>query len=556
MKIKKMALIFSSALIISNGYFAVINEAKAANNFIANMGPFKVSRAFCEKIQKISSIMNVYTNVTWPVVGVPGIATGLLSNTSALIDFCNFVTNLETLGTTEAIFYTANYANTLAEDKWTHHLNFMQDAWSLSNTFYDFESGTTKKGALKSVDTHRQLNDFANSSYKWYNKTFNDKDVALKTRGEREADMNEIARASYQKAILKEATNCPTGETNSPDYIKLYTTKIKPNEEKVEEYKEDMEFFRNQLMTMGPRFLSNEGELALYTKQVENIMIDASAYKITDKDKKETTTKAKKQKDGSVKQEKVSITRKIQKYQVLPNKEVVDNFKNAWTEKWSSWVTAQFLSRGSYGLFSNPKERVESEFKDLSYECNVNKLMKGVSTERADYSVLQEKKLNECKSQLKVQQKDAENLINYYADKLSESVRQYKTYQGKIWEVQSEYLGINRSVSKNVQDGFQQEEIRCADANNISEAVMTQLQLKSQAVNNDLTERIAKDMLKMSTIEIQKEEASVKASEEMAKRNKFAEKKAEEDAKASKTTLPPVPLDIPVNEEWMAAPKK
>jgi hypothetical protein len=533
---------------------APIQEAKAANNFISNLGPFKVSRAFCEKIQKISAIMNVYTNVTWPVVGIPGIATGLLSNTSALIDFCNFVTNLEALGTADAIFYAANYANTLAGEKWNHHLTFMQDAWSLSNTFYDFENGTTRKGALKSVDTHRQLNDFANSSYKWYNKTFNNKDAELRTRGEREADMAEISRASYQKAVLKEATNCPTGDNNSQDYTKLYNAKIKPSEDKSADYKEDIDFYKNQLLVMGPRFLANEGELAVYTKGIENLQVNGVSYTVTERTKTDKTTKPKKAKDGTVTQVPVTISRPIQKYQVLANKEVLDNFKTAWSKKWTSWVTGQYLSRGSYGLFNDPKGRVEEEFKDLSYECNPSRLMKGISSERADYSSYMDKKITDCKSQQKMKQKDAENLFAYYSDKLVEVLRQYKTEQGKIWEVQSEYLGINRSVTKKVQDGFQQEEVRCADANTISEAVLTQLQLKSQSVNNDLTERIAKDMLKMSTMEINKEEASVKSSEELAKRNQFVENKIKDDQKVSKTVLPPVPLEIPVKDSWAEQP--
>lgn len=209
-----------SMLLVAMAMFSVPQKAEAVN-----LGPFKVARGFCEKIQSLAPILNTYSMVQWPVVGFPGITMGLASNTSALLDFCNYIMQIEQLGTQDAIFFTGNYLNTLTDNKWNHHLEMADKTWNLANTVYDFEAGQQRKGTLTSVSTHREINDYMKTSYSWYHKTFNGKDAQLKNRGEREQEMNQFSGAAYRRAILSEALNCPSGQDNK-DYEKFMQLKL------------------------------------------------------------------------------------------------------------------------------------------------------------------------------------------------------------------------------------------------------------------------------------------------------------------------------------------
>ena len=141
-----------------------------------DLGPFNVTLGFCSQVSKLGSILNSYTIVEWPDTGVPGITMGLLSNTSVVLDFCNYLTQLEQLDTTSAIQYSANYLNQLTNKKWDDNFQQINRMWDITNTLYDTETGTYRQGALESASTHREINDFIKDSDQWYQQKFNGKD--------------------------------------------------------------------------------------------------------------------------------------------------------------------------------------------------------------------------------------------------------------------------------------------------------------------------------------------------------------------------------------------
>src|SRR5690606_13415393 len=114
-----------------------------------NLGPFSVTNAFCKKVDQVGAILNSFTVVQWPTTGYPGITMGMLSQSSVLMDFCTYINQLEHLDTTNAIFYSANYLNTLTGKKWDDHLQQADRTFNLANSLYDFENGQQRKGALE-----------------------------------------------------------------------------------------------------------------------------------------------------------------------------------------------------------------------------------------------------------------------------------------------------------------------------------------------------------------------------------------------------------------------
>ncbi len=510
-----------------------------------NLGPFRVGVQFCEQVQRLAPLLNVYSMVQWPVLGFPGITFGLSQNTSALLDFCDFIMQIEQLDTQDAIFFAGNYLNKLTDNKWGHHLTMADKTWNLANTVYDFESGQYRKGALTSVQTHRDINDFIGESYSWYNKTMNGKDVSLQTRGQREQDMNAFANTAYRRAILAEALSCPAGNTanGQKDYDKIYTNEIKPQEIIRDESKDDVEFFRSKLLDMGPRFMNNQGELQTYIAEVEKLMSQGVNYKVAIKKKTETTTKpGKAGADGKPVPQKVNVTKDTQVFTVQMFSDMFNKFKGDWSEKWSSYVTTAFLSAGSQGLLTDPQAKIEDEFRDLSYECNANRLMRGVSPDRPDYSKLQDERVEECRTNTRMNQKKAENLLNYYVGQLQTALYKHKNANAVIWTKESWYLGTMRSVNSQKQaDGFQQEEIKCSE--NMEPAEMQKLSLQQQQVEAEYAEMTAKQVLRQTTMMEQQAKAEKANADERKKKASFAEKQNERQKDAMKQGNTMVPLE-------------
>lgn len=165
-----MKNIFYSLILLIFLAFSPI-KAKAVD-----LGPFQVGLGFCSQVNKLSAILNSYTIIQWPVTGTPGITMGMLSNTSVILDFCNYLTQLESLDTVNAIQYSASYLNNLTAKKWDDNFQQIDRLWNISNTLYDMESGSFRKGALESASTHREINDFVKDSDQWYQQKFNGRD--------------------------------------------------------------------------------------------------------------------------------------------------------------------------------------------------------------------------------------------------------------------------------------------------------------------------------------------------------------------------------------------
>lgn len=530
---------------------APIKESKAAFGLTQDHPILK----FCDAATKIGLILSQYPMPhLWPSVQVlpfppfiaPGIVAGFASRTAVVIELCNLMYDIEALGTQGAIYATGRYLNNLTDNKWSHHLDMADQTWNLANTFYDFESGEKRKGTLQSASTHREINDYMKSSYGWYNKTFNDSDAQMKNRGEREQELNQFASLVSRRAILAEATTCPDA-SNNPNYEKIYKNEIQPWEKKKDLSNDDVIFFQGKILEMAPKFVNDQKELESFTSELENLMTQGVNYKVATQTKKEVTKKphpSKKDKEGHVVMVDASISKKTQIWSAMMFPDMFEDFRKKWGPKWQSWVTAQYV-QSSQGLLNNPRERVEKEFRDLSYECNSNRLMRGVDTERADYEKIRDERVEKCYAETPVNQKKAENMLNYYISQLQLSLKNLKDANAQIWTKESQYLGLSRAVTtttgKGANDAYQQEQVACSESQEMSMATMEKLSLKQKQVTTELKQVISKQYTKKTVMKEESRKASAAETEESNKRIGFAEQqKKSSDSNLRKNNVSPM----------------
>jgi hypothetical protein len=515
-----------------------MQKAKAVD-----LGPLSVTIGFCQQIDKVAAIVNSFTVVQWPTNGVPGVTTGLLSQTSVVMDFCTYITQMEQLDTTQAIFYTGNYLNQLTGLKWDDHLKQADATWNILNTVYDFEDGSTRQGAFESASTYQQMNDYIKDTYKWSNKTFNNRDAELKTRGQRESDMNRLASLAYQRSILKEMTNCPVPQDK--DYSKVYTNIIDPQTKKKEDAEEDYLFYKEKLLSMGPKFLDNETEMQRFVDQIEALETTGMTYTIKAGDISIASTKVdpkKKDAKGKPIQNKTTLTRKYQDFSVSISDRMYSDFNSQYSDRWKSFVSNSVIAGGSFGLLDSPQERIEKDYKDLSYECNPRKLMQGYDTNSGTYDQDLAKKKTQCEEQVQMSQKQVESLLAYYVNQMKGSLYIMKSANAIIWTTESREMGRTRVVTpgQKAEAGFQQEQVKCSES--LTPAEMDKLSLKQQSVNNEMNEMLYQETQKQTMLKEMEMSSKADAMKEYSIRRDQIERKSQENEKEreiSPTITPP-----------------
>jgi hypothetical protein len=512
------------------------------------LGPFAVTDSFCQDFQKIGGLLNAFQIVQWPVAGAPGIATGLTQRTSVIHDLCDFITQLEQLDGVNAIFFSANYLNELTGKKWDHHLKLADKTWNLANSVYDFDNGGVRQGALTSESTARDLNDWMESAYSWHGKTFNNQEVYIKHRQEREADMQNFSRATYQSAILKEATNCPTPPDDT-NYAQLYKDNVQKFEVQRDDAKDDSEVYKQQLYYMGPYFVNNDGELKNYIAGLQTLERDGVAYKVSDpKTANKDTYKPGKSKDAEdhVIPEKQKLATKYYSYKAVPNEKIFNDFKSKWSDQWSSYVTAKWTSSGSFGaLTGDAKTSVENDFLVLSDQCNESRLSRGLKREDPDFEGQLKKLVDTCKNSQTTSEKQAKNLFDYYVVNYQRALTSLKEANSEIWSFESQYAGINHLIgtqSRKDGDGasFQAEDVACSEKMEPAELML--LQTKQANVALSLSQITAEAALKQSTTSDTNQIEENKSREENRRRQMMTDERAK--AMKKMTDNPQAPFKV------------
>jgi hypothetical protein len=547
----------------------------------APVGPFKVTDVFCKNFTKMAAILNAFQIVQWPVAGFPGVVIGQTQRSSVLFDICSFMEQLQQLDGVNAIFFAANYLNELTGRKWDHHLKMAQSTWELTNTLYDFDSGQARKSTLVTESTARELNDWMEQSYSWSNKTFNDRDAHIEHRAEREQDMNQLARASYSKAIIEESVRCPIPPSTSENYDNLYQKQVKPLEMHYDYAKEDVRHYSELLNSMGPKFMNNEGQLAEYVEGLQHCMAEGVTYTRTPRtgppksqwnvdpskadaaDKANEATLKQEEEGGTIPPSQKGPAPALKKspvknvyFQYTPRDNTAQwckPFQDKWSTQWSTYVTAKWSSSGSLGAITgddntDARKQVESEFRDLAEECSEYRIQNqnNLNVDSGDYRNKMDKLISDCNQSLKVDEKTAGSLFDFYARKLTDAVKSKMNYKMQIWSLESKILGLHRDVpAKPTQsipgtDGsfsvIREAPESCPEKMNLTAADLSLLNLKQQQNQAELELITAKNSIKQTQMMENEQAQKAKEGEETTRRNNFMEHKNAEAAKAITST--------------------
>lgn len=495
----------------------------------ANIGGLDIDLKFCRDFDKWSGILSSYSNVQFPIKGgAVGITTGLMQNTSIVTDFCQYLMQMAGVDTQGQIWKTLEFGNKMSDNQYNDELNYMQSVWSFTNQVIDLESGKGRKGALESASTHRRLNRLIKQTGDMHDKYNPEDPLDIQSKREAEGDMNRLARLSYKRALIKEATNCPKPATNK-DYSDLYEKEVAPQEEYIERDEVYVDFYRQALLSMGPKFLM-KSQFNDYMDAVNSLTSKSSAYKVKVKTKKEKTVKMQlkdnvediKPTESKTEEKESEISTKYQTFSVTENTSHLKSFIKEYDKPWGTWIKAKALrTRGLLrqsekgGFNSYNEDKVENEFKDFSILCNRGKIAQSISRTTDDYYDKVRIAYEECKENSSKKISKAGGLLRYYAKELVSKSKKIKTYKANIWTFESYYLGSFRSIgsssSKDRLGEFSQEEVQCAPITNL--AVMNKLSLKQQAVNTELNQMIVEQMFKQNNL---REKELIRAKKEEA----------------------------------------
>lgn len=512
---------------------------------------------FCDNYSKTANIVGAYNRITpsyqptptFPFI-IVSVVPGLVSNKSTIVEMCDMLTRLEALNTKDGIFYAARFLDDMTDNKWATHLDFMDSAFSLHDTLFDPETGKMRPGVLKSAATHREINDFAQHAYKLYNKTVNGNDAEMKTRAERQADIDQLAQISYKSATLKSAVACPNPPENK-DYQKIYQTQILPREQVRDSTNDDIDFFKERLYTMGSKFINKENKLMQYFKDIDSVIKYYAIITPTPNVQNKTSyypSPKKKDSNGKPIMETRTIKVTTYEYKVIVDSTKLNDIQERYQNDWSTWVKAQYLSMGTRGLLNDPTAKIEDDFKDLNYECQPSRIMLGYDRNDPKYDRILEENRAKCLKDTKVDQTKEKNLFSYYMRSLGTSLDKNKRATAYLWTQDSLYLNINRNIVNNPSSG--QDEVVCSDSQKMDSTVMASATVKEKQLNNDLKALMAKQMAEKTTLMQTKEQSRSDSQNELLRKAEMSEKRLKNDEKINKGNhaISVIPFDSTIKE--------
>lgn len=519
-----------------------------AKNPIASLGPFAVGASFCQKLQSLSPILQAHSTVMWPVIGIPGITTGMVQNESVLFKICDYLTQLQQLDISGAAFHTARFLNELTGKKWDDHLNQADLMWNTSNMIYDIKgNGGFRKGAMTSAYVHKSLIDAADKTAKYWQKQNGQADPeGLESRQERQRKLQKIAQLSYNRAILSEATSCPEAPINK-NYQKEYSSKVIPEQANIKQKEERIRYFQEQLMKMGADMIVDVTKLQEYKDHILSLVNKGFGYRKSEATsfvEREVATGKLIEKKGDgpgmpeAEYKKVRETVKYQTIIAFENPEPWLKMKE-YEKQWEKFMGTQLLSSGTFGLFDGKKGRIEEKYRSYAFECSEQQLANELPIQdRNDARYFSEltKKQDECRKRLKVRENEVKSLMETYAQMMRNDIKSAKDSQAKIWTLESMYMKTNpietnnpnnaNATAKEMENQMksaQGSETECRPQYTPGE--MAKMKLELQNTNNAISEQIASTVTEKAVNDEIEREGKIRAAQEAKKQDDMDKQK-------------------------------
>jgi hypothetical protein len=502
--LKKISIITPLALLI-----LTMSTAQAYDpNQTAKIGPLSINLAFCEKIDKMSGILNAFTNVQWPVTGVPGITMGVLQRSNVVLDFCDYLTRLKQMDTTDKLWATANYGNKLMGNKFDDQIGIMRSTWDIKDVFIDSSGKHRPLAKIATASNASKMNSYYKEVTDYYDKHLNTGDpVNVRNRAQMEGDLNRLNQIAYQKSIIVDMTNCPKTTTKNDKYANVYENDVVPQQAIADAKQENINFYSNALRRMGIKLSNDEKKYTDYLRDLNTYETSVALYVITVRTEQAgSITKVavspapKDPKENRYKDQTTTVDKKYQTFQVENHNDEIDTFSKKYNTAWKTWTKSQSVqqTRGflSGGLFGDSVAKIEDEFKDPNVFCNRSEISRKLAG--SSPSTLQKRtdeEYSKCVSESNTAISKAGGLFAFYVNQYAKEIQAYRVAQGKIWTIESYHLGYFRTVDGTVNaDGFTQDKVSCAPIDNL--AKVNELGLQTEQINANLNQMIVEQLMK------------------------------------------------------------
>ena len=500
---------------------------------------------FCNQADKIASIASPYMNfpnlwpavVATPVGPVPSFTFFFNENRNPMTDFCSFVNKLKYMKQSGSWYAAANLANEMSANQFKEEIGMVLDIKDISEAV----GNAQKKGNMsQNVALHRRISRLTQSSYMvgmkhklFSGETGSNGEPSIEQRNQRAAKMNNYARAANRVSVLNETINCknPT-VSRSEGAEEFYKENIQPIEYMIDEQNDEAEYALYQLRKIGVMMSGRYEENQKYQKAL--LELKTSGITIMRSDPKT------KKFDVTRKGELERIELPYFTYSIKLNTNKFTEFEKEYV---SNWKTIALANTQTKGLFAKENNFIK-EMRDLTYECryskmewDVRKSNEPLRTEPSDSGILRQevlKKVAACKETFKFSQNGADNLFSNYVLMLKNALQSKLSIEMMMWNYESEYLGINRSVTMGLATtdlgDIAQRKVSCD--NPLSEADAKQLQSDLQATTTELKGQIVEEFIEktMHYEQLAKEK-------EEARKKKEREEKINEEIQRRKTWI-------------------
>lgn len=509
------------------------------------LGPFEVTYTFCKDTQKIGTILNAFQLSQWPVAGLPGIVVGVTQRTSPIVDLCSYLTQVKNADTAEAIYLSAEKLNTITKAGIDDELALTKATFRLANSHYDFSKGKRRAASLDAVYTADSIGQYMRKLNKYQSRKKTEQEER-----EQQEEIVKLAQLSRDRAIIKEAINCPEPKTES-DFSEIFDKEYQPLFSRRDYYQKDVEFLTSQLQLLAPRFVKNVTQWKDYNQKLQSMIDSGATYKTAIRREQVKTFKKSDvpNERGEFTMNPTTLTRDVQYWSATTNNGVFSEFESTFVYQWREFVNTKF---GDAKRIDNTRARslnmhwkvehtpeiekekeVMAEFADIANDCNIARL-NGVNHDELDpeQKYRAEEKKKQCdENRSLVDKSRALALLSYYVRELKTSLKLYKDYNSKIWTLESKYSGRNRVVTVNKTNEVSKEEVVCSDE--LSVADMQLLAVKSQAVNAALNEALVTENMKLAILAENEEKREQEKREEEQARKEMALQQAQESARNS-----------------------
>lgn len=494
--------------------------------------------AGCQKLQNsgltqlAQLVLPQYQIATSPVIPFVGFTMGLIQYDSPIMQTCNLVINIDKSDTQGIIMHTSNYANQLTANKFDTELNAVDRVMNLSNSMYDFNNGSFREGALTNAQTHQQMVGVLDASTKVYNRRIKDKNAGIETKAERRARIEQVVSASYRRAIIQDAINCPAPQSNKL-YGKMWADFVPRRQTVIKDEQGNLDQYYDALTRMGSDMITDVGEVQEYVNLLNSLRFNSIEYRTTPTTltQEDTELSTQKDKNGLPKKNTVKKTKRVNTFTAGVNQQILNNFRKKYVTRWQNYIKGQVLSSGTFGLLDDKKGRIEAKYRSYAFECSEKRLAQAVGLTPQDpmYQTRMIEEQTNCRDRLQVRDKEVESVFENYLTRLVSSLQIMSRNQTEIWNFEATTMGYNRELENVEVSGkagnFQQMNVACSDKLEVSE--MKKLNIENKKVNNELKEMWAKAKIENNMREEEKAKANFEALDESKKKARSAMRQAE-----------------------------